>query len=720
MHDPVHGYDSGPTLDVTVIVPTQSGGTSLSSCLWSLARQTLAPEHFEVVVVRTGSTACREWTADLRRQFPDVRIRQVQLCDADTNQALNVGLHAARGAYVTFVTDHDFVAPQFLQTLLELSRPGLVGVVAVETTGADQPAPQPGQEFRTSDDRACRPLERSRDTVVPPEQLPGALLDLAGKMLSTDVARSVRFDPDLGTGAAAEFWVRVLRAAPFSLHLCGADKGALYRRAEFRCDEPSAAAAYQREVDDRLATIARLEATVAKSQSVRTVIPRLIDASTMMVNRFLQAQPERHREAIMGIRRRGLTNIRFDLLNRGVARHLAILYVALPYADTSALVAARRIREAQVLVDVLSSDMSSLRGRDEQAWVIWQEFVDQVSETATAPTPAWWPGINAFCHAGLEQIEAWEDRKGAYRSVYSRAMWPAAHLLAALYKLRHPETPWLAEFSDPLRYGTRSEQRLSTGDPDPGLMEELSSGLVQRGFTPPEGDNLYQWIEALVYALADTILFTNEHQRSYMLGYCEDPALTSRALAHSEVEAHPTLPKEFYALAESSYPLDPNLVNVAYFGVFYATRGLSEVVGALQSLSPAVRAKLRLHVFTANPKALRQEMGAAGLDDVVVANEYVSYVEFLRLTTLFDALLVNDARTAESHSLNPYLPSKWSDYAGSGTPIWGVVERGSVLSTRPLAYRSVLGDIDSARAVLEKLVALGSRRERERSAEAMV
>jgi hypothetical protein len=92
------------------------------------------------------------------------------------------------------------------------------------------------------------------------------------------------------------------------------------------------------------------------------------------------------------------------------------------------------------------------------------------------------------------------------------------------------------------------------------------------------------------------------------------------------------------------------------------------------------------------------------LTDVVVARPYVPYLDFLALTTQFDCLLVNDAATTGNHAVNPYLPSKWSDYAGAGVDVWAVVEPGSILSTMPTAYRSVVGDASAAADVLRRIV----------------
>ena len=163
-------------------------------------------------------------------------------------------------------------------------------------------------------------------------------------------------------------------------------------------------------------------------------------------------------------------------------------------------------------------------------------------------------------------------------------------------------------------------------------------------------------------------------------------------------------------LGTSTYDLPTDKINLAYFGVFYATRGLTEVWQALSRLPRGARRSIALHVFTSRPDDLRAEVAEAGLSDVVIANPYVSYLEYLNLASRVDVLLVNDARTVGIHDRNPYLPSKWSDYRGSGTAVWGIVEPGSVLSKQPLQHRSELGDVAGALKVLAELIAgAGSR-----------
>ena len=66
---------------------------------------------------------------------------------------------------------------------------------------------------------------------------------------------------------------------------------------------------------------------------------------------------------------------------------------------------------------------------------------------------------------------------------------------------------------------------------------------------------------------------------------------------------------------------------------------------------------------------------------------------------------MNDASTSGTHEFNPYLPSKLSDYVGSGTRVWGLVEAGSPLSGEALDFASPIGDVSAARAVLTRMVA---------------
>lgn len=54
--------------------------------------------------------------------------------------------------------------------------------------------------------------------------------------------------------------------------------------------------------------------------------------------------------------------------------------------------------------------------------------------------------------------------------------------------------------------------------------------------------------------------------------------------------------------------------------------------------------------------------------------------------------------------INPYLPSKISDYKGSGSSIWGVCESESVMDNLDIDYKSKLNNIDSGKTAIENIV----------------
>jgi hypothetical protein len=263
----------------------------------------------------------------------------------------------------------------------------------------------------------------------------------------------------------------------------------------------------------------------------------------------------------------------------------------------------------------------------------------------------------------------------------------------------------VAEFSDPLSRNVQGERR-SARIGDDAIAAELLAGLAAEGVEVPADTTMFELCELLAYALASELHFTNTNQLEFMLSYCP-PALRSKVRDKARLMPQPTLPPAFYELADvDDHDLSPECVNIGYFGAFYANRGIGEVLDAIESLDPAEQSQVRLHVFTGDPAALASAVADRPSAARLTIAGYRPYLEFLALAGRMDALLVNDAATAGSaHDVNPYLPSKYSDYRGAGAPVWGHLEDGSPLSHERLAYVSQVGDVDSVRDVLRALVA---------------
>jgi hypothetical protein len=462
-------------------------------------------------------------------------------------------------------------------------------------------------------------------------------------------------------------------------------------------------------VTQHLTEIAALGRALELSRSAEAVIVvgHHQAALAAEVNRYLRAHPADHDDVLEEIRRLAIRDFPYDALNEGRATSLAVSFCFPPVVDTSGMVMAKRIAQHGEIVDVISNNANTARvSFDEGAERIAEEYVaGHTTVKATRVLTKSWPAIAEFVEQGVAAAAAREAEHGPYRRVRSRAMWIAAHALAGLLRARQADLWWSAEMSDPLSRDVRGDLReapLPHGDP---LTIELRGAARRRGFALPPCDHIGVFVELMTYAIADEVVFTNELQRDYMLGYCEVPALAARARSVAVVRAQPMLERRFYDLDVPQLALWPDRVNLAYFGNLYANRSLDDVVGALAALSPDERDRVRLWVFTSTPSFMEEHVAAAGLNDLVTVREYLPYLQFLGALRQFDCVLIEDAWTAAGgHNINPYLPSKWADYRGSRTPVWGIVEAGSPLSREGLAYRSPRGDRVAATETLRRII----------------
>ena len=385
------------------------------------------------------------------------------------------------------------------------------------------------------------------------------------------------------------------------------------------------------------------------------------------------------------------------------ASRLVIAYAFPPYSDTSSIVAAKRVHVGGEPVDVIQNALDDLRGPDPGLEEIVDPLVRRRRAIPSRSAFSGWLSISEFCDLGMATVAAWENERGkSYANVYSRAHFVASHFLAARYVAGRPEVRWQAEFSDPMSHDAVGKLRhapVREGE----LLDFCRSALAGRGFGVPHSDNVYEWCERVTYALADELWFTNAAQRDFMLGECRDRELAEAAARKAVVVPQPTLPQRFYQLSDPDYPLEPARIHIGYFGNFYASQRPRALFDALAGLDGADRDRLKLHVFTGKPEQLARFAASPGLDEAVSVRPLVPYLDFLALSTRMDVLLAIDAATPAGRKDNPFLLSKWSDYQGSGTPVWGMVAEGSELSRQQLAYRSPLDHTSAAEQVLVAL-----------------
>lgn len=105
---------------VTVVVPVYNPGSAIDGCIESLRAQTLDPNEFEAVFVDDGSTDGTSARLDRLAQDHS-HFRVIHIPNSGwPGKPRNVGTEAARGEYVQYVDQDDFLGPDALRRLYEL------------------------------------------------------------------------------------------------------------------------------------------------------------------------------------------------------------------------------------------------------------------------------------------------------------------------------------------------------------------------------------------------------------------------------------------------------------------------------------------------------------------------------------------------------------------------------------------------------------------------
>ena len=362
---------------------------------------------------------------------------------------------------------------------------------------------------------------------------------------------------------------------------------------------------------------------------------------------------------------------------------LYISYLFPPSDAASGITVFKRIVENNRKVDILQGNFKSSNDIEEYV----EPYINNRFYVSMQSNPDWAVFIMEFIKKGIELI----DRD--YKRIYSRSWLMANHFLASEYKFQHPNTHWTAEFSDPLMYTLNN--RVKTFKEMDVYDEEYISKVnreikrLDKDYPLIENNSSAFFIaEYLVYLFADSIIFTNENQCRVMIDQFPID-VEELVLSKSEIRPHPTLDDKFYHIKDVELDLDKDCINIAYFGNdYYSKRHFENLFYAVEALKHRFKDKIRVYIYVSDDKLVKKLIPS----DNFTVRKPLEYLEFLNATTKFDILMVNDAITKNIFESNPYLPSKLSDYKGSGSDIWAFYEEGSTLSAMDFKYKSNIND----------------------------
>ncbi len=380
---------------------------------------------------------------------------------------------------------------------------------------------------------------------------------------------------------------------------------------------------------------------------------------------------------------------------------LYISFLFPPDESVSGITVFKRIVENNKMVDVLQSKIKSPKHNELDKLV--DEYVSNRLLVDVGCDNDWADCIFQSIKEGMNAIE------GDYKKIYSRSWLMSNHFLAYEYKLNHPEVFWTAEFSDPLVLNLDNEPKTYNEMiiDDESYVSKINNEIINLNKSTGNDFKLidnkssaYFIAEYFVYLFADKVIFTNENQREVMLNQFPGN-VKSFVLDKSEIQMHPTLDDEFYHARDVDLDLDEDYINMAYFGNdYYSKRHFESLFYAVEALNHKYEDKIRVYLYLSNRNMVKSLIPS----DKFIVKKPLEYLDFLNAATKFDVLIVNDLATNGNFEVNPYLPSKLSDYLGSGSDIWALYEKGSTLSGFDLKYKSDMADYNGCLETLVKIL----------------
>lgn len=671
---------------ISVVVATKDGAERLPALLRSFECQTLDPKLWEAVFVINGqddgsSSLITSWA---NRTGHNCRIQFLRTPSAGA--ARNLGLASVGREYTTFVDDDDWLEEEFLELGLRLAAPMKVVLLPIK-------------EVRGGAISSANSLEVRRRSILRGTtklfDLPWVLGFNSCKVVSSALIDKYRYDPTLRSGEDVAFFANLLQHPELEVTTPEDPRNCAYIRSVRNNSVSRREKDFDFAVTQRLQVIAKLQKLDLQG-AARQAARSLELSQFQFVGERLRNHPGELSAAADEALRLGLRSLPWEQAHASSSpKQLVISYCFPPFADPAANVIAKRIATAAEPVDVVSADMSPVRGIDCSAALLVEPWVNTHWVVEGYPSFSSWPHIANFARKAVRQAR--QD----YERLYTRALWSGSHAAGALYKLKRPSVYWEAEFSDPLRFGVDGVERERTRAKG-SLARAFRREITKQGWSRELHEGHFALTELITLLLADRIIFPNANQAEIVLGeYSAE--FRSTVKGKVAINSQPVPPASAYLSSSFKLDVDPSLINIGFFGRFYENRGLGDYKAAMDMLSPEEASKFCLHVFsTGGADESTQMLVERGY---LVFHEAVDYLDFLAATTQMDVLLVTDTKTQSSEfEKNPYLPSKLSDYLGAGVDIWALTEAGSPLSQISTAFRSNLDVIEESAEQLRWMI----------------
>ena len=638
---------------VTVVIPTYKPCDTLATAVESVLRQDYDADKIEVLLaVNAGDAAYAESLRKTYENEPSVRVIFTE--KKGLSVARNFSKPYLRTETVTYLDDDDYFTPGYLRALGCRFAEGVSVVCGcLSDLGEDG--------IVNHDTYVNRALDAVGTGVhLDYFQMGSLFSSFCGKLYATDliVNEFGDFDETLRHTEDVVFWVEnIHKLRRHKLYACVGDGEQAYIRrltADSMSRPENREKRYRFYVTERIALIERYTEEIYRDRDLMTkrFVMTKIDASLQMMAQYYASISEVDQEKM----RQEAFASDCPFVNKALfarKQGIAFCHNFPPFADASSYVASKRLAQVAEHVGqpvgwtVISADMARSRTADQN----WETFYTKYQYKEKKVLD----GATYFNEAAQQ---AWGERAAAEAEglpaeyIYSRSMWAGSHVAAAIYKKKHPEVIWYAEFSDPVYMDTTDNPR-----PVSKVYKRKQKAL----------NTFWRDLEQSVFNGADHVIFTNPSQKRYMLEK-NPPADPAAVEGKALVWYHPQVARIYADMLRGNLRMDESKINIGYFGTFYANRGIGPMLALLR------RPEIELHVFTT---ITEEHEALAEKYENLHFHDMVSHLEFLNLASRMDYCFLNDIKF--DGPINPYIPSKLADYLAAGSRVIAVTREGTEL-----------------------------------------
>lgn len=275
---------------ISVVLATYNGSENIGTMLDSIAQQSLPANLIELLVIENGK---RSETEQIIQRFaqnnPMMHVEYTFEETPNVGNARNVGIQRARGKFVTFVDDDDFLEPNYLLSMwLSAADDSLViGLLA------DQDL-EGGRNISTPNNNRIAALNEGRQPLT---NRAGLLGLNACKLIPTRMAKQLAYDTDLKSGEDTVFMSQLLGFKELQLVPCAPMENAMYIRILRENSVSRQDETFEFCVEQRIRVINRLiEIRNQLGKSTIAALNYLIDNQSSFIRKFQSANPDRLRE----------------------------------------------------------------------------------------------------------------------------------------------------------------------------------------------------------------------------------------------------------------------------------------------------------------------------------------------------------------------------------------------------------------------------------------